>query len=96
MLKRAIDTAKFQDILKRLRVNMNLSKVNVETNISFLPTENLKDLNNESAVFLLARIVKLFEEDKILYNEKKTAAKDDHLGMQYMCGKYNKIESKNL
>ena len=120
MLKRA---AKAKEVLKRLRVIiMDLSKVNVAANISFIPTKKLKDLsidqaytiskfreaqtqfgkrivvelNNEFAVFLPVRMVKLFEEDEKLYDEMKKAAEDGHLGMQYMGGKYNKIEFKNL
>ena len=54
------------------------------------------ELNDEFAVFLPARMVKLFEDDEKLYNEMKKDDTDTHLGLQYIGGKYNKIEFKNL
>lgn len=54
------------------------------------------DVSDEFVVFLPARFVKAFDEDKDMFEKMVEAAHNNQLCMNYIGGKYNSIEFKRI
>lgn len=54
----------------------------------------IADVSDEFTVFLPTRLVKVLDEDTVMFEKLLAAAKGGHLNMKYFGGKYNSIEFK--